>query len=95
MNDRELATLLISAAQELLKKSDTSPNLEKGKSAKQAKKEGKVSVPMAWVPRGTRGRVPRFVKEATGFNNKNQIMMNYGKDARFVEGEPLPPKIKT
>ncbi len=43
-----------------------------------------------WVADRNARRVPTFVIEATGLDTKKAIVAQYGEDARFEKGRPLP-----
>jgi hypothetical protein len=47
-----------------------------------------------WVADNNARRVPKFVIEATGLDNKKKIVAKFGPDATFEKGKPLPKPIK-
>jgi hypothetical protein len=54
--------------------------------------QGKVPSGKTWSPI-TKGRMPKWVTDMTGIDDRQVIRVAYGPTVRFVEGAPLPPKI--
>jgi hypothetical protein len=46
----------------------------------------------AWIPK-SRGRIPAWVKKATGLTQHKSIVITYGPKAEFIEGQPIPNKL--
>jgi ParB-like chromosome segregation protein Spo0J len=56
-------------------------------------KKGDAGKPVRWRMKGSKGRVPNWVLEATGTKNKHHLKMMAGDEATFTKGGKLPPMV--